>query len=102
MAYGPACPACGKLIPFWRAQWQVGSAFACKRCKEMLEVSQLRAWLMGVSMLLIFWQLRPHMGGSLGVGALILTMLVLGAPITYFLTRPAKVSGTNPPGRASD
>lgn len=93
MTIGPTCPNCEKLVPFWRTQWRVGSAFACKRCRQMLEISRFKATIMGLSMLATFSLLRPSVGGVFGQVVLILAIFVLGGPISYLLTQPTKVSG---------
>ena len=101
MSHGPACPGCGKLVSFWRTQWRLGSAFACKRCGQMLEISRFKAMILGLSMLFTFWLLRPYMGGALGQGMLIIAIFVLGAPVTYYMTRPTRVLDAGPPDPAS-
>lgn len=88
MPLGPACPDCGKLVPFVRTQWNIGRVFACARCETPLIIRKSTSAFLGLGLFTVFWLSRPHFpaewGGQFGLFGLI---LLIGAPLTWFLTR---------------
>lgn len=82
---GPACPECGRWVPFVRTQWGLGKSFACKGCAAELVMPKSLAWL-GLLAFLIFWSVRESPLEQL----LLYVALLIGAlaGLSWLLSRP--------------
>ncbi len=49
---------------------------------------------MGMAMLALFWSLRPFFNGATQTIGLIIGILAIGAPLTYWFARPERIDPT--------
>lgn len=88
MPLGPTCPACARLVPLGRTQWDLGKPFQCSQCEKTLVVSKSGSAALGLGLFVAFWLFRdrfpPEWGGQFGLFAL---MVVVGLPLTWAATK---------------
>lgn len=97
---GPGCPDCGTWIPFGKSQWRIGTPFACRNCGGRLELSRVRSTLMELAMLTAYWLARPSLDGFAQHAMAIAAIVLIGTPVSYLLSRPARAAP--PPATGSD
>lgn len=49
---------------------------------------------MGMAMLALFWSLKPFFSGSTQIIGLIIAILAIGAPLTYWFSRAERIDPT--------
>ncbi len=87
--FGPACPECGRPVPFVRTQWGLGKPFACKKCGAELVMPKSLAWL-GLAAFVIFWSVRKSPLEQLMLYVALLLMALAG--LSWLLSSPVRAA----------
>lgn len=86
---GPACPECGRRMPFWRTQWGFGN-FTCKGCGIELTLSRVGSGIMAMTMFITWSLCRRFVDGTGETIGLIAAIVMVSMPFTYWLAKPER------------